>query len=141
MKIEVINCVNKHHVEVNSLYGNFIGKWMDKKRPNVGIFDVEIDFHEIINYEVIDKRYYIGNNGGKNIICGLILDEGLDDDFIQYLDFSGNGKIESKNIGDNKIENIIVGETIIMVNITENNLKGKYIKLEVDEINLYPVFY
>ena len=119
MKIEIIDIINKPYVKVKSLYGNFIGKWMNNNIPKNGTFDVEILFNKIIKYEIINEKYYIGNDDGKNIICGHIIKE--NEDYTQFLDIND--------------------EFIITINIKENMLKNKFIKLEVDEIELYPVFY
>ena len=117
--IDIINIINKSYVKVNSLYGNFIGKWMNNDIPKNGTFDVEILFNKIINYEIIKEKYYIGNDDGKNIICGRIIKE--NEDYTQFLDIND--------------------EFIIMINIKENMLENKFIKLFIDEIELYPVFY
>ena len=117
MEITVLNINIEPYITVLSKYGNFIGKWMEKDTPDSGIFEVEIDFNKIIKYEIIEEEYFIGNIDGKNIICGLVIDE--EDDFVQYFNIDG----------------------IILINIKEKMLKNKFIKLEVDEIELYPVFY
>ena len=115
MEIEILNIVDNSYINVISKYGNFIGKWIGENIPNSGTFHVEIDFNKIMNYEIIEEKYFIGNVNGKNIICGCVTDE--DDDFVQYIDVDG----------------------IIMINIEEKMLKNKFIKLEVDEIKLYPI--
>ena len=120
LEIEVIEILDKNYLNVNCKYGTFIGKWMDEDIPKIGKCFAEIDYNEIINYKIIDEiDYCIKSLEGKNIIEGLIIKE--DDDFIQYLDFCGDG--------------------IIMIEIKENNLKNKCIKLEVDEIEIWPVYF
>ena len=129
MKIEVLNIVNELYVNVRSEYGNFIGKWISKKKFDCGIFDVEIDINGIISCEIIDEKYFIGNDNGINIICGHIIYE---DNFVKYLDFGGDAKID--------INKNIIGNAVIMLDISEDNLKNKFIKLNVDTIELYSVF-
>ena len=130
MKIEILSIVNELYVNVHSEYGNFIGKWIYEKIFANGIFDVEVDFNEIISYEIIDEKYCIGNVNGINIICGHIVYE---DNSVKYLDFGGDAKIDPN-------KNTIIGNAVIILDINEDNLKNKFLKLSVDSIELYPVF-
>jgi hypothetical protein len=142
MEIEILKIIDEFYVHVNYERGTFIGKWMGSDIPQNGKYCVEIDYNTILSYEILNERnYYIKNINGKNIIYGFIIDEGIEDDFVQFLDIIGDGIIKNKTMEDNTIENYINGECIIMVNIKENNLKNKFIKLELDEIQLYPINY
>jgi hypothetical protein len=142
MKIEVEKTIGKVYVQINCKYGHFIGKWMEENIPLNGTFEVEIDYDKILSYKILDEEYYyIGNINGKNIISGFIIDEGNDDDFIQYLDFGGDGIINIELIGNNISKDYIKGDGIIMINIKENKLKNKFIELELDNMEIYPVYY
>jgi len=118
MEIMIIKDLGKNYVQVKTKYGVFISKWIGKNITIDEKVHVEIDYGKIINYNIIESKYYIGNDNGKNIICGKIIGE--DDDFIQYFEIDG---------------------CIMMIELKEETLKNKFIEIEVDEIQLYPVYY
>jgi len=140
MEIYVLEVINETNVRVNSDCGTFIGKWRGNNIPQIGKYCVEIDYNKIVKYEITDeKSYHIKNINGKNIICGFIIDEGMNDDFIQFLDIVGTGIIEEVINENNIIENHISGDGVIMINIEAKNLKNKSVKLEVGEIEIFPI--
>jgi hypothetical protein len=121
MIINVVEIIDKFYIRADCKYGIFVGKWMEENIENNGKYKIEIGYNNILSYEILnDKKYYIGNINGKNIICGLIIGE--DGDFVQYLDIGG-------------------GDTIMMTDIKENNLKNRFVKLELDELQLFPIDY
>ena len=133
MKIIIVNTFDNAFVEVTSKYGKIIGKWMNENIPNnKEQYDVEIDYNKILHFEIMNEpKYDIRNDNGKNIICGFVIDESTDDNFVQYLDFGGDAEIKKNDISS---------DSTIMIDI-EKRLKDTFIKLEVDEIEFYPVFY
>ena len=130
MELSILEIAGENYVKVRYKYGTFLGKWVDKSIPKIGqkFAEVEVSFkivaHEILN----EKKYCIQNIDGKNIICGLILSD--HDYYAQYLDFAGDAVIKN---------DYICGSHILMTDINESNLKNKFVRLEVDEIELYPV--
>jgi hypothetical protein len=118
MEIKISKDLGKNYVQVSSKYGNFTGKWIGESIPLNEKICVEIDFDKIINYKITDKEYYIGNIHGMNIICGKIVNEY--ENFVQHFEFD---------------------DSIMMIQIKEELLKNKFIEIEIDEIQLFPVYY
>ena len=142
MKITVLEITGKSCIKVNCKYGTFIGRWMEENISKTRECYIEIDYNKILNYQVLNKReYFIGNIDGKNFLCGLIVNEAVDY-FPQYLDVGGDSFIEKPDVLlDNTYRDCIVGEGVIMISIEEKKLKNKFVKLEVDEIQLWPIWY
>jgi hypothetical protein len=124
MKIEITGVVKAPYVGAVSKYGTFIGKWADKSPPNVGFFDVELDCGNVIDYVFIEaeknaeEKYKIETINGKTIIIGLVVE--AYDDFIKIIQ---------------------IGDDVVMVDIKDGSLKNRYVKIELDDISLYPVYY
>ncbi|MDR2904774.1 MAG: hypothetical protein LBU73_02320 [Helicobacteraceae bacterium] len=117
MEIMIIKDLGNAYVQAQTEYGVFVGKWVGK---NIQINEkvcVEIEYGKIINYRVIEEKYFIGNNNGKNIICGKIID-----------------------LGDNSVQYLEIDDCTMMLRFNEE-IKNKFIEIEVDEIQLYPVYY
>jgi hypothetical protein len=131
MEVEILEVIKETYVRVNSNCGTFIGKWRGDNIPQIGKEDVEIDYNEIVSYEIVnEENYHIKNINGKNVICGFVIDEWSMDEnnpnvFAQYLDICGEG------------ECVIV----VMVNTEGNSVKNKFLKLEVNEIELWSTNY
>ena len=146
MNIEILEVMDNNYVNVKYIHGSFIGKWMDKNVPQKRRYEVEIDYNKILHYEILNEKYYcIKNLSGKNIICGFILLEGRMNEekvgeMFQWIDFIGNGILHIDKNDNGQINEYVEGN-IMQIGIQDNNLKNKFIGLELDEIELYPIEY
>jgi hypothetical protein len=143
MKIVVLEVINQNYIKVKCKYGYFVGKWVGDDIPRKGRYNMGINFTKILDYEILnEKEYYVGNINGKNIICGLVMTEGkIDeekvDELFQWIDFGGDAVIHTDIDEDGETYEYIEGYNVIQGFIQINNLKNKYIKIVVDEIELF----